>query len=138
MPVFSGRFASRSLSASRPPAEAPTPTTTNGASLDRRTSVTSRLSAGDPACNDSEVPILTSMSLPLVRWNGATARRLVGPCGISYIRGLYHAVHHDCNRHVWLLKNFSKIFPLRRPAVPDRSYAVGRFSTAAGVKMQGP
>src|SRR5208337_4935203 len=103
MPVFSGRFASRSLSASRPPAEAPTPTTTNGASVNRTTSVPSGLSAGDPACNDSEVPILTSMSLPpLIRRNGATARRLVGPCKISHIPGLYHAVYHDGNRYVWL------------------------------------
>ena len=35
-------------------------------------------------------------------------------------------------------KNLPRFFSLRRPAVPDRSYAVGRFSTAAGVEMQGP
>ena len=36
------------------------------------------------------------------------------------------------------LKNLPRFFSLRRPAVPDRSYAVGRFWTAAGVEMRGP
>src|SRR5271157_987429 len=95
MPVFAGRFASRSLSASRPPAEAPTPTTANGASLDRIGSMTLRLSAGGPACNDSQQPILTSVSLPSAR---GTARQqdVLLDSGASQV--LYHAVYYSGNR----------------------------------------